>query len=33
MFQEIEVAVLRKNIKGMVWGPSYDDNRFAFATK
>ncbi len=33
MFQEIEVAVLRKNVAGMVWGPSYDDNRFAFATK
>ena len=33
MFQEIEVAVMRKNVEGMIWGPSFDDNRFAFAKK
>jgi peptide/nickel transport system substrate-binding protein len=33
MFQEIEVAALRKNVNGYVIGPSFDDNRFTGVTK
>ena len=33
MFQEIEVAVMRKNVNGYVIGPSFDDNRFTGVTK
>jgi peptide/nickel transport system substrate-binding protein len=33
MFQEIEVAALRKNVDGFVIGPSFDDNRFSGVTK
>ncbi len=33
MFQEIEVAALRKNVENFVLGPSFDDNRFTQASK
>jgi len=33
MFQEIEVAALRKNVDGFVIGPSFDSNVFAGVTK
>jgi peptide/nickel transport system substrate-binding protein len=33
MFQEIEVAALRKNVDGFIIGPSFDDNRFSGVTK
>ena len=33
MFQEIEVAALRKNVDGFVIGPSFDSNLFAGVTK
>ena len=33
MFQEIEVAVMRKGVNGFVLGPSFDDNRFTGVTK
>ena len=33
MFQEIEVAALRKNVNGYVIGPSFDDNKFSGVTK
>ena len=28
MFQDIEVVALRNNVTGMIWGPSFDDNRY-----
>jgi peptide/nickel transport system substrate-binding protein len=28
MAQEVEVIASRKNVKGMIWGPSFDDNRY-----
>lgn len=33
MFQEIEVMASRKNLEGVVLGPSFDSNSFARATK
>ncbi len=33
MFQEIEVAALRKNVQNYVIGPSFDDNKFSGVTK
>ena len=26
--QEIEVIASRSNVKGMIWGPSFDDNKY-----
>ena len=28
MFQDIEVIAERANVQGMIWGPSFDDNRY-----
>jgi peptide/nickel transport system substrate-binding protein len=28
MFQDIEVVAERANVQGMIWGPSFDDNRY-----
>ncbi len=28
MFQDIEVIAERANVEGMIWGPSFDDNRY-----
>ena len=28
MFQDIEVIAERSNVQGMIWGPSFDDNRY-----
>jgi peptide/nickel transport system substrate-binding protein len=28
MAQKVEVIASRKNVSGMVWGPSFDDNRY-----
>jgi peptide/nickel transport system substrate-binding protein len=28
MAQEVENVASRKNVKGMIWGPSYDDNKY-----
>jgi peptide/nickel transport system substrate-binding protein len=28
MFQDIEVIALRNNVVGMIWGPSFDDNKY-----
>jgi peptide/nickel transport system substrate-binding protein len=28
MFQDIELIALRANVEGMIWGPSFDDNRY-----
>ena len=28
MFQEIEVIAERDNVQGMIWGPSFDDNKY-----
>jgi peptide/nickel transport system substrate-binding protein len=28
MFQDIELIALRANVQGMIWGPSFDDNRY-----
>ena len=34
MFQQIEIAPSRKNVKGFViWGPSFDANSVAQASK
>ena len=33
MAQEVEVVASRKNVKGMIWGPSFDDNRYWRGTK
>jgi len=33
MFQEIEVAAVRKNVENFILGPSFDDNKFAWVTK
>jgi peptide/nickel transport system substrate-binding protein len=33
MAQEVEVVASRKNVKGMIWGPSFDDNRYWKGTK
>lgn len=33
MFQDIEVTAMRKNVKGFVIGPAFDDNRYAGVTK
>ncbi len=33
MFQETEVAALRANVKGYLFGPSFNDNTFRFVTK
>ena len=31
--QEIETPAMRKNLKGMIWGPSFDDNKYWQAYK
>ena len=28
MFQDIELIALRTDLEGMIWGPSFDDNRY-----
>ena len=28
MAQKVEVIASRKNVSGMVWGPSFDDNKY-----
>jgi peptide/nickel transport system substrate-binding protein len=28
MFQDIEVIAERANVEGMIWGPSFDDNKY-----
>ena len=28
MFQDIELIALRADVRGMIWGPSFDDNRY-----
>ncbi len=33
MFQDIEVIASRKGVDGMIWGPSFDDNKYWKATK
>ncbi|MEZ5931413.1 MAG: ABC transporter substrate-binding protein [Alphaproteobacteria bacterium] len=33
MFQDIELIASRKNVSGMIWGPSFDDNKYWKATK
>jgi peptide/nickel transport system substrate-binding protein len=33
MFQEIEVAALRKNVEGFIIGPSFDTNSVVQAKK
>ena len=33
MFQDIELIASRKGVDGMIWGPSFDDNRYGQATK
>ncbi|MEM7041349.1 MAG: ABC transporter substrate-binding protein [Pseudomonadota bacterium] len=33
MFQDIELIASRKNVSGVVWGPSFDDNKYWQATK
>ncbi len=33
MFQETEVIGSRANLQGMIWGPSFDDNRYWQASK
>lgn len=33
MFQQIEVAGLRSNVKGFVVGPSFNDNNYVYVTK
>ena len=33
MFQDIELIASRKGVNGMIWGPSFDDNKYGKATK
>ncbi len=33
MFQDIELIASRKGVEGMIWGPSFDDNKYGQATK
>jgi peptide/nickel transport system substrate-binding protein len=33
MFQKIEIVAERENVTGLIWGPSFDDNRYWKATK
>lgn len=33
MAQEVDVVASRKNVKGMIWGPSFDDNKYWKGTK
>ena len=33
MFQDIELIASRKGVSGMIWGPSFDDNKYGKATK
>jgi peptide/nickel transport system substrate-binding protein len=33
MFQDIELIASRQNVSGMIWGPSFDDNKYWKATK
>jgi peptide/nickel transport system substrate-binding protein len=28
MFQDIELIAERGNVHGMIWGPSFDDNKY-----
>ena len=28
MFQDIELIAERANVQGMIWGPSFDDNKY-----
>lgn len=33
MFQDIELIASRKGVDGMIWGPSFDDNKYGKAAK
>ena len=33
MFQDIELIAERANVQGMIWGPSFDDNKYWQAYK
>ena len=33
MFQDIELIASRKGVDGMIWGPSFDDNKYGKASK
>ncbi|MGI9502574.1 MAG: ABC transporter substrate-binding protein [Geminicoccaceae bacterium] len=33
MFQDIELIASRKGVEDMIWGPSFDDNKYGQATK
>jgi peptide/nickel transport system substrate-binding protein len=33
MFQDIEVIASKKGVSGMIWGPSFDDNKYWKASK
>ena len=28
LFQDIELIAERANVQGMIWGPSFDDNKY-----
>ncbi len=33
MYQDIELIASRKGVEGMIWGPSFDDNKYGKASK
>jgi len=33
MFQDIEAIAERDTVQGMIWGPSFDDNKYWQGTK
>ena len=33
MFQDIELIASRKGVDGLIWGPSFDDNKYWKAAK
>ena len=33
MFQQVEVPVERASVKGLIWGPSFDNNLYRLASK
>ena len=33
MFQQVEVPVERADVKGLIWGPSFDNNLYRLASK
>jgi peptide/nickel transport system substrate-binding protein len=33
MFQQVEVPVERAGVKGLIWGPSFDNNLYRLASK